>query len=44
MIDAMMENYSNWHTGVKYKDEAIADALAIHFVAMEQSSVLKFWK
>ena len=31
-------------TGIKYKDEAIADALAIHFVAMEQSAVLKFWK
>ncbi len=31
-------------TGVKYKDEAIADALAIHFVAIEQSAVLKFWK
>ena len=46
MIDAMMETYhrSSWHTGIKYKDEAIADALAIHYVAMDQSSILKFWK
>jgi Holliday junction resolvasome RuvABC endonuclease subunit len=45
MVDAMVLHYSNsWRTGVKYKDEAIADALAIHFVAMEQSPVLKFWK
>jgi Holliday junction resolvasome RuvABC endonuclease subunit len=44
MVQAMDATYTNWLTGVKYKDEAIADALAIHFVAMEQSPVLKFWK
>lgn len=41
MIDAMDKIYNvNWF-GVKYKDEAIADALAIHNVAMHESSTLK---
>lgn len=44
MIDAVHELYPGWGTGVKYKDEAIADALAIHYVAMQQSAILKFWK
>jgi Holliday junction resolvasome RuvABC endonuclease subunit len=44
MIGVMLEKYDNWVTGIKYKDEAIADALAIHNVAMQQSNVLKFWK
>jgi Holliday junction resolvasome RuvABC endonuclease subunit len=45
MISRMSMVYpdTRW-TEVKYKDEAIADALAIHCVAMEQSPVLKFWK
>jgi Holliday junction resolvasome RuvABC endonuclease subunit len=45
MISRMSMIYPNtpW-TEVKYKDEAIADALAIHHVAMDQSSILKFWK
>ena len=44
MIDAMAHEYSGWRYDVKYKDEAIADALAIHYVAMQQSAILKFWK
>lgn len=49
MIDAMNEKYGGyagqaWQTGIKYKDEAIADALAIHNAAMQQSPYLKFWK
>ncbi len=31
-----------WLTGTEYKDEAVADALAVHYVASRQSSVLKF--
>ena len=44
MIAIMEIEYSNWRTLIKYKDEAIADALAIHNVAMQQSPTLKFWK
>ena len=45
MINRMSMIYPDapW-TRIKYKDEAIADALAIHNVAMEQSAILKFWK
>jgi len=31
-------------TGFKYKDEAIADAIAIHFTALKQSNTLKIIK
>lgn len=44
MITMMSNYYAGWRTGIKYKDEAIADALAIHNVAMDQSHVLKFLK
>lgn len=44
MIEAMKKVYHfNW-SGVKYIDEAIADALAIHYVARHQSPLLKFLK
>jgi Holliday junction resolvasome RuvABC endonuclease subunit len=43
-IDAINKIYKvNW-TGVKYKDEAIADALSIHYTATKKSSVLKLLK
>lgn len=32
---------SDWYCKTKYKDEAIADALAVHYVASKQSSTLK---
>ena len=35
---------SHWETGVKYIDEAVADALAIHYVARRLSSTLKLVK
>ena len=44
MIDAMKELYSVQWDYVKYKDEAVADALAIHYVASKESNVLKFLK
>jgi hypothetical protein len=45
MVVAMKKRYpdATW-TGVKYVDEAVADALAIHYVASKQSSVLKIMK
>ena len=44
VIDAVKQKYKVPWTGIKYKDEAIADAMAIYHVAREQSSVLKFMK
>ena len=44
MIDAIEKLYGVEWTGIKYRDEAGADALAIHYAAMQQSNVLKFWK
>lgn len=44
MINRMNEIYDvDWYN-VKYKDEAVADALAIHYVATKQSSTLKMLK
>jgi Holliday junction resolvasome RuvABC endonuclease subunit len=43
-IRAIHAKYDNWRTGVKYMDEAIADALSIHYCAMQQSPVLKMMK
>jgi Holliday junction resolvasome RuvABC endonuclease subunit len=43
-IDAVSKLYDIKWTGVKYKDEAIADALSIHYTATKQSSVLKLLK
>jgi len=44
MIRAIQELYDVKLTGVEYKDEAIADALAVHYVATQQSTVLKILK
>ncbi len=42
MVAKMIQKYSaHWYTGVNYKDEAVADALAVHHVASIQSSTLK---
>jgi Holliday junction resolvasome RuvABC endonuclease subunit len=42
-IVKMKEVYGvSWATGTLYKDEAVADALAIHHVACEQSPLVKF--
>jgi Holliday junction resolvasome RuvABC endonuclease subunit len=40
-IEAIKQLYSVKWDNVKYKDEAVADALAVHNVAMKQSNVLK---
>ncbi len=42
MMEAIAILYEVKWTGVQYKDEAIADALAIHYTATKQSSTLKF--
>lgn len=44
MISAIGELYKIRWTWIKYKDEAVADALAIHYVATQQSNTLKFLK
>ena len=44
MVDKIGELYGVHWSGTKYKDEAGADALAIHYVASQQSNVLKYWK
>ena len=44
MIDAIDKLYNVPWTGTKYKDEAIADSLAIHYVASKQSAILKMFK
>ncbi len=41
-IGAIQLKYGVDWPGVKYKDEAIADALAVHYVASIQSPTLKF--
>ena len=43
-INAIAEKYDVPWTGTKYKDEAIADALSVHYVASKQSSVLQLFK
>jgi Holliday junction resolvasome RuvABC endonuclease subunit len=43
-IDAIDKLYKVSWTGVKYKDEAVADALSVHYVATKQSSTLKMMK
>lgn len=42
-INAIDKLYDVSWTGVKYKDEAIADAIAVYNVAKQQSSILKFY-
>ncbi len=44
IINAICELYDVPWKGVKYKDEAIADALAIHYAATHQSNVLQLFK
>lgn len=41
MIELIREEYDPEFTGVKWKDEAIADALAIYHVAMKHSTILQ---
>lgn len=44
MIDAV-EIKTDWkHTGTKYKDEAVADALGVYLTAMNESPALKMMK
>jgi len=43
-IDAIDKVYDVKWKGVKYKDEAVADALAVHYVACKQSNVLQLFK
>lgn len=44
MIEAIDKLYDvNWRS-IKYIDEAVADALAIHYVASKQSQILKMMK
>jgi len=44
MIDAIKEVYDVPWTGIKYRDEAIADALAVYYTACQLSSTLKLFK
>jgi len=41
MIEAINGHYEIDWTGTKYIDEAVADALAVHYVAIKQSQILK---
>ena len=44
MVEAIDRLYEvNW-TNTKYIDEAVADALAVHYVASKQSQILKYMK
>jgi len=43
-VDAIKKLYDVPWTGKKYKDEAVADALAVHYVATKQSSTLKMMR
>lgn len=43
-IDAISKLYgTQWKSGTKYIDEAVADALSIHYVASKQSSTLQLF-
>jgi Holliday junction resolvasome RuvABC endonuclease subunit len=42
-IEEIKKLYQVPWTGVKYKDEAVADAIAVYNVARQQSSILKFY-
>lgn len=44
MIEAIDRLYEMDWTGTKYIDEAVADALAVHYVATLQSPTLKFMR
>ncbi len=42
-INKIIQVYNWTPTGTKYRDEAVADALAVYYVATQQSPVLKFY-
>jgi Holliday junction resolvasome RuvABC endonuclease subunit len=42
-IDAINKSYHVTWTGIKYQDEAIADAISIYHCARQQSATLKFF-
>jgi Holliday junction resolvasome RuvABC endonuclease subunit len=44
MVNCMKTHYEGWYKGTKYIDEAVADALAVHYVASKESSILKLYK
>jgi len=44
MIEAICKLYEVDLKGIKYIDEAVADALAIHYVASKQSQIFKMMK
>jgi len=44
MIEAIDRLYEVEWKKVKYYDEAVADALAVHYVASKQSQVLKMMR
>jgi len=45
MVNAICKLYGNkWRKNVKYIDEAVADSLAIHYVASLDSPILKYMK
>lgn len=44
MIDAIKRLYPHTFTGVQYKDEAVADALAVYHVAAQTSPLVKMLK
>lgn len=41
MIDTMAFHYQGWATGIKFRDESVADALAVYYTACRQSQGLK---
>ena len=44
MVSLMDKKYESFvPRGVKWIDQAVADALAVYHVAMEQSSILKYF-
>ena len=44
VIDAIDKIYDVRWTDINYKNEAVADSLAIHYVASKQSSILQLFK
>lgn len=44
MVSAIHKLYNTKLTGIGYVDEAVADALAVHYVATQQSTALKVMK
>ena len=45
MVEKMGELFpEDWETGTKYIDEAVADALAVYWVAVKNSPTLKMMK